>query len=209
MPLSDTGETRVNLSRSPQRIDELRQLFGRSSSCILFIRHVCNLSVLLWVRLHAHMHTYSHFFLALGRVQEGRGGDEKPFEVMYFVCVCVWDRKAVGACPRPYPWESWPADLAACPNPHQQSQRWVPGLASLFLSVNTKHVCVVWKTQTAKIRWPPVLILTVLYEMSEIFAPWASLPFFLKIKPKMEHWTLTRFHNSHDLDEWLHSLQAN
>lgn len=49
------------------------------------------------------------------------------------MCTCVWSRQDVGTGPRTYSWESWPADLATCPSPHQQSQRWVHPPWSLSL----------------------------------------------------------------------------
>lgn len=79
------------------------------------VSYLLGLSV-IWVGYCMAAHAFT--FCPWGYVRVGEA-------VLKFYSLCVWGRKGVGARPRPDSWESWPADLAACPSPHQQSKRWV------------------------------------------------------------------------------------
>lgn len=98
-------------------------------------------------------------------------GQGSLFEVLFSLCVCVcvvvWGRKGVGARPRPDYRESWPADLAACPSPHQQSERWVQVWPEFSL-----QLWAAWVGESDGDKMTPALILSVFLTR----LPSASLP---------------------------------
>lgn len=91
--------------------------------------------------------------------------------VLKFYSLCVWGRKGVGARPRPDSWESWPADLAACPRPHQQSKRWDHTSHQFSFQLRAAFF-----SGSGRDKMTPVLILSV-FVTHLTHLPWASLLF--------------------------------
>lgn len=124
------------------------------------VSYLLGLSV-IWVGYCMAAHAFT--FCPWGYVRVGKA--------IWSFTLCVWGRKGVGARPRPNSWESWPADLAACPSPHQQSKRWVHTSHQLGF-----QLWAAFFSGSDRDKMTPVLILSV-FVTHLTHLPWASLLF--------------------------------